>query len=253
MTSFIALLWLAQAAFAADPSPAAPAPKAAETEAPTPPTPAPEAPAPAAPSSEAPVAPTPAPAPASTADAPSDEIPRLVVGLAIGPAIALSPQSLGLSPRLELGYALPVAGGRVRVIGAAQHLSSKTPGTLEGTPTESGGAAWTLRTRAWMLGVGVTVALLPPERTLVPELSLVPELVRITNRVDGTSGGASIGETIERETRFGARVGAGARYAVGPGEAFGALELDLAKYAGQVPGPVSAGVFAPRVGYRFVF
>lgn len=177
----------------------------------------------------------------------------VLVGLAVGPAVPVSGLGTHFVPRLEAGIELPPLGRRLRLVTTAQASRPVQLGAGSATTTSDGTYTWTLRESYWMVGAGPVVALRPGAERFNVELAVVPQLLHLVSRVTGTGGEGEIGETVEKEWRLATRLGAGARYAVGPGELTGALEAELAGFSGRVPGDAPATLIVPRVGYRLVW
>lgn len=208
---------------------------------------------PQAPSPDAPPAQTPAELPVETALPPERAALRPLAALSVGPSIPLSSLGVSLFPRLSVGAQLPVMDGRVRAFASfstaqAQAEVSQSDARV---PTESWSA--TLTEALVNAGVGATIAVLPISSKVIPEVGLLSGAQWSTSSVVGAAGDSPIGETRERTVQWTTSLLAGGRYALGPGELLGQLELSLSGFDGEITGDKTASFIAPQIGYALLF
>lgn len=231
--------------------------------------PPPPAPAPVAAQALAPeAAPAPAPAPSVADPAPVEasepeeapvttlaHAPRFFLFPKVGAAFpqVLSPLSTSAAGALELGYVLPVLGGRLALVAEAAYTQPSHTRTVEDPRLASGSATYTVTERTLGLYAGPKFFLLPLSSALAPYASAGVRTQLLSTELSGEAGGADLGAHTETGSHvaFAGQLGAGLR--LGPGHAVLEVQLVSSPIPHLITGQVDVGDVSARAGYLFSF
>lgn len=162
-----------------------------------------------------------------------------------------TPLGANLAVGVEIGYQLPFAGRRFRVLLTVDYSQPPADGKAR-SDAVGGEYTWTLSQRELAIGL-VGGARFPQGGALTPWIALGPRLYLLETRANGASAGEPFGEYVETSTELGAVVAGGVDYRVGPGALVGELEVGFSDLDHLTTGEASTGAFGVRAGYRLTF
>lgn len=195
-----------------------------------------------------------APLVASPAEGPSGD-----VGPGVAVAVKLGGDVPSLFSGLEPTYQLEIEGG-VLLLARKLELDvslgySRPPARHTSSDVRLEGAdySWVLTQEIVSLGALVRYRFLDGQRPFNVYVAAGPRLHFLTTRVNGQSGGAELGESVQYTAAPGVAAMFGAELSVGPGRALAELDLSAGPLSGLVTGQTSAGGLGLVIGYRLLF
>jgi len=168
---------------------------------------------------------------------------------------------LGVTPGadLELGYVLPVLGGRLQLALAGGYLWSKDSGTgtdarlVDPEGTAYGSYSWRLDVHELMFTLRVKARVFALDKKYSPYFYIGPSLYLLWSVVEAGSGGESFGTNTERSMEAGVQGGIGFEHRLGPGRIFGEVCVAWSPLRHDVTGHKSTGNMGLAFGYTAFF
>ncbi len=188
-------------------------------------------------------------------------VPDLVLGVHAG---VTAPQPFGdlkSAPTfgIEVGLTAPFdLGSFLRPLQFSFGMSVTNPkaegvGVSPALGPEGASFEWALEQRMLMLEVSATWRFIPLTEDWSPFAQLGPRLYLMESIMTASSGGGDFGESRETSTAFGFFISGGVDFALGPGSAFGALDLGGSDLDQTITGDLNTGALSARLGYRLHF
>ncbi len=180
---------------------------------------------------------------------------RITLGVRAGIALPQVSSEFGSAPlvRVDIGYLLPVAGGRIGLLTAVGYSAPSVSGTAQDDrlPTGSYSYEATQRQLTWDLGVQGWWKPWASRWNLGGAAGL--HMTFLSTLSDGDAGGEPFGEHDERATETGLFAAARGAFRLGPGALVGEIGYVAASQELRTTGELTLSEITILAGYRLAF